>query len=471
MKTEIQKELLALLDNSVTLEDGKIQILDEKKVRKNIKKLVEAAVLEHDALRYTARYLIRHIALALDIVPASIHEVYMARGRGEIPNNFTTPAINLRGLPFYAASAIFSIANEINAGAFIFEIARSEMGYTDQRPSEYVANILGAAIAAGHTGPVFIQGDHFQVSPSRYANDPDSEIQAIRDLTSEAVQAGFYNIDVDTSTLVDLSKETIAEQQALNYSIAADFSAFIREIEPEGVTISIGGEIGEVGGHNSTEEELRAYLDGFNADLEKKAPGAAGMSKISIQTGTSHGGVVLPDGSLADVTIDFDILQKLGQIGRESYGIGGTVQHGASTLPEDAFDKFVTAKALEVHLATNFQNIMFDYLPEALVAEMYAYVDENYERKSSQTVEQFHYKNRKRALGAYKKQIWGLPKEIKQKIAKAWEKQFRNLFSRLSIADTKKYVDEHIEAVKVTPTLEDYFLTDAQDEDVSDLAD
>ena len=38
-------------------------------------------------------------------------------------------------------------------------------------------------------------------------------------------------------------------------------TAFIRSIEPEGVTISVGGEIGEVGGHNSNEEELRAYTD------------------------------------------------------------------------------------------------------------------------------------------------------------------------------------------------------------------
>ncbi|OQY36127.1 MAG: hypothetical protein B6I38_00405 [Anaerolineaceae bacterium 4572_5.1] len=471
MQIEKQKELLALLDGSVTLQNDKIQILDADKVRANIQRLVEAAVLEETALRHTACYLIRRIALAMDVVPSSIHDLYMAHGRGDIPNDYTTPAINLRGLPFYAASAIFRIANEIDAGSFIFEIARSEIGYTEQSPAEYTANILGAAIAEGYTGPVFIQGDHFQTSPARYAKNPEKEVQAIKDLTAEAIKAGFYNIDIDSSTLVDLSKESIAEQQKLNYGIAAAISAFIRDIEPEGITVSIGGEIGEVGGHNSTEEELRAYLDGYNAELEKIMPGAAGMSKISIQTGTSHGGVVLPDGSLAEVTIDFDILHDLGVVGRESYGIGGTVQHGASTLPEDAFDKFVTAEALEVHLATNFQNIMFDHLPKEMVEEMYAYVDKHYERKPSQTIEQFHYKNRKRAIGAYKKQIWGLPEAKKQEIAQAWEKQFRNLFARLSVADTKKYVEKYITLVKTEPKPEDYFPKDVQAEDVSDLAD
>ncbi len=471
MQNKTQQELLNILDGSVALEDGEIQILDKDKVRANIQRLVEAAVLEDDATRYAACYLIRRIALALDIVPASIQDLYLARGRGDIPNDFTTPAINLRGLPFYAARSIFSIANEIEAGAFIFELARSETGYTEQRPTEYTANILGAAIAEGYTGPVFIQGDHYQVSLARYSTEPDAEIQAVKDLTREAIQAGYYNIDIDTSTLVDLSQETIPEQQRLNSELSAMFTEFIRGIEPEGVTVSVGGEIGEVGGHNSTEEEFRAYLDGYNAKLEEDLPGAAGLSKISIQTGTSHGGVVLPDGSLAEVSIDFNVLQHLGQVGRESYGIGGTVQHGASTLPEEDFDKFVNAEALEVHLATNFQNIMFDHLPEELVEEIYAYLDEHHKRKPSQTVEQFHYTNRKRAIGVYKKRIWGLPEAKKEEITQAWEEQFRNLFERLSVAGTKKYVDEFVKPVKVEPKLEDYFLGGAQPEDTSDLAD
>ncbi|MBS1249674.1 MAG: hypothetical protein MAG431_01255 [Chloroflexi bacterium] len=470
MQTEKLNEPLALLENSVALKDGEVQILDEEKVRENIQRLVEAAVLGEGDLRFTARYLVRKIALALDVVPASIHDLYMARGRGEVPNTFTTPAINLRGLSFYAARKVFEIIQEIEAGALIFELARSETGYTDQRPTEYTANILGAAIAEGYTGPVFIQGDHYQVSPSKYATQPDAELQAVRDLTKEAIKAGYFNIDIDTSTLVDLSKETVPEQQELNSKLSAMFADFIRDIEPEGVTVSVGGEIGEVGGHNTTEEELRAYVDQFNAII---GPDVAGLSKISIQTGTSHGGVVLPDGSLAEVSIDFDTLQHLGKVCRESYGIGGTVQHGASTLPEDAFNEFVEAEALEVHLATNFQNIMFDHLPEEMVKEMYALVDEDHasKRKADQTDDQFYYKNRKRVLGDFKAKIWGLPEELKEEISQAWEEQFRNLFDRLSIAGTQKYVDKFIKPVKVEPKLEDYFLGDVEPEDTSDLAD
>ncbi len=194
-------------------------------------------------------------------------------------------AINLRALACESANAVFRAAIKLDAGAFIFEIARSEMGYTDQRPSEYTTSVLAAAIAEGYKGPVFIQGDHFQVSAKKFAADKDTELNILRELIKEAIAAGFFNIDVDTSTLVDLSKTTIPDQQYNNTSLSAMFTALIRSLEPEGICVSVGGEIGEVGGHNSTEEELRAYMDGFNSELKKLDEKAVGLSKISIQTG------------------------------------------------------------------------------------------------------------------------------------------------------------------------------------------
>jgi len=474
MYLEKQQELITLLDGAVELKDVEVKILDENKLRGTIENLVTAAVVdENEDRRYIACYLVRKVAIAAGVYPNSIHDLYLARGREEVPNNFTVPAINLRGLTFYAARIIFRIAKKIKAGAFIFEIARSETGYTDQRPSEYSANILGAAIAAGYKGPVFIQGDHYQISASRYNEDPDPEINALKELTQEAINAGFFNIDVDASTLVDLSKDTIVEQQVLNSELTAMFTKYIRDLEPEGLTVSIGGEIGEVGEENSTEEELRAYLDNFIGDLKKIDPNEVGLSKISVLTGTSHGGVVLPDGSIKDVAVDFDLLQHLGKVSRESYGLGGAVQHGASTLPETAFSKFPEYETLEVHLATNFQNILYDEMPADLKREIYAYLDKNHahERKSDQTDEQFYYKTRKRALGEFKKKIWSISPDQLAKVNAAWEIQFRDLFDRLRMADTRQYVDQHIREVVIEPKLEDYLLGGVKQEDTTDLAD
>jgi fructose/tagatose bisphosphate aldolase len=466
-------DLLALLDNSVALEGGKVAVKNPVRLRATIHRLAEVSALESGVRQGLARYLVRLIGAEIGVFPASINDLYMARGRGEVPADFTVPAMNLRALAFDSARAVFRAALTIDAAAIIFEIARSEMGYTDQRPAEYVTSVLAAAIAEGYRSPVFIQGDHFQVSAKRFASDKETELQAVRDLIVEALAAGFYNIDIDASTLVDLSKTTLAEQQELNTSLSAMYTAFIRQHEPQGVTVSVGGEIGEVGGQNSNEGELRAYMDGYNTTLAREAPNAVGISKISIQTGTSHGGVVLPDGSIADVSVEFDTLFRLSEIARKEYKLGGAVQHGASTLPEDAFGKFVESHAVEVHLATNFQTMLFDRLPDDLCAEIYAFLDEKFasDRKPGMTDEQFYYKTRKNAVGPFKKQTWNLPAAKKDEIGKAWEQQFSKLFHLLGQAGTRKYVEQTIRAMPIKPDLQVYLGKEVAAGDVSDLAD
>lgn len=466
-------ELLTAIENSVAVDGSTVKVKDAVKLRSNIEKLVEFSSLRTGDIQGWARYIVRVAALDLGIVPASIHQLYMARGRGDAPLTFTTPALNLRVLSFVAARAVFRTAKKMNAAAFIFEIARSEIGYTAQRPAEYSTNILAAAIAEDWKGPVFIQGDHFQMSSKKYATDAQAEINAVKDLTREAVAAGFFNIDIDTSTLVDITKPSIPEQQETNFSLSSEFASLIRALEPEGVTISVGGEIGEVGGHNSTEQELRAFMDGFNSGMKKRAPGKPGLSKISIQTGTSHGGTVLPDGSLAKVSIDFDTLRELSRVARKDYNLGGTVQHGASTLPEDAFHKFVENEAIEVHLATNFMTMFYDGAPADLRQQMYSWLDKNSagERKPEMTDEQFYYKTRKNALGAFKAQILGLSTAEKDKLGASWQKQFEKLFHLLGAEDTRQYVERFVKPVAVAPDMKFYLgkeITEAMADDLQD---
>src|SRR5439155_24262544 len=242
----------------------------------------------------------------------------------------------------------------------------------------------------------------------------DKELDAVRALIKEEIAAGFYNIDIDTSTLVDLSKATLEEQQAINVELAADFTAFIRRHETPGVTVSVGGEIGEVGGKNSDVHELRAFMNGYIAALRKRGPSLTGISKISVQTGTAHGGFVNADGTVrTDVKIDLKALEELSRVARTEYGLAGAVQHGASTLPPEAFDAFPRVGACEIHLATDFQNMVYEHpqFPADLKAEMYAWIREHAieERKPKDTEEQFIYKARKKAIGPFKRRMWSLP--------------------------------------------------------------
>jgi fructose/tagatose bisphosphate aldolase len=378
------------------------------------------------------------------IYAASIHDLYKARGEGKWDGN-TVPAMNLRALTYDLARAIFRSALKINAGAFIFEIARSEMGYTDQKPLEYSTVILAAALREGYKGPVFIQGDHFQVNAKSYREDAKKEVDGLKKLIKESLDAGFYNIDIDSSTVVHHTKPDLLEQQKENGALCAELTAYIRSLQPKGVMVSVGGEIGEVGTQNSTPEDLSAFMKVYLDSLPK---GAEGISKISVQTGTSHGGTVLADGSIAKVKLDFDVLKNISAACKKEYKMAGSVQHGASTLPESEFHKFPEVDTAEVHLATQFQNMVFDskFFPADLKKKIYDWlrVEAKSEFKPGMTDDQFFYKARKKALGPFKKEIMGIAD--RQSISAEIEKTFEFLFDQLKIKDsadlTKIYIKE-----------------------------
>src|SRR5262245_30537086 len=423
---------------------------------RTIDRLVWTAVFGETAeLRGIARWNIRTAAAAAGTRPASIYELYMAMGRGDA-GGFTVPAINVRAMAYDTARAIARSAKKLNAGAVIFEIARSEIGYTEQRPHEYAAVVLAAAMREGLTGPVIIQGDHVQTNAKKYnSSERDKELESVRSLIKEEIDAGFFNIDIDTSTLVDLDKPTLAEQQEVNVTLAADFAAFIRAQEPAGVTVSIGGEIGEVGGKNSDVHELHAYMTGFNRKLKERGADLIGLSKISVQTGTAHGGFVNADGSVrTDVKIDLATLEELSRLARTEYGLAGAVQHGASTLPPEAFDAFPRVGACEIHLATDFQNMIYEHpkFPADLKAEMYAWLREHAqeERKPKDTDEQFIYKARKKAIGPFKQRMWGIDESARQAIGSSLEERFTFLMKQLNITGTADAVAKFVKVPPVT---------------------
>jgi fructose-bisphosphate aldolase class II len=471
MMINVMDRLLESTAGTAERRGNRIVVKDGKSLAARMDGLVREAVFGDAETKAAARWIIWESAQALGIRPASIRDLYKARSRGETGKPFTVPAMNLRMLAYDSARAVFRAARKLDAGALIFEIARSEISYTDQRPAEYASAVLAAAICEGFSGPIFLQGDHYQVAAKKFAADPEAEIKAIRDLIVESIKAGFYNIDIDTSTLVDLSKPTLDDQQKPNYQLCAEMTRFIREHEPKGLTVSVGGEIGEVGQKNSTPEDLEAFMKGFDA---LRGP-ATGISKISVQTGTSHGGIVLPDGTLAKVAIDFDVLNVLSDRARRDYGMAGAVQHGASTLPDSAFHKFVESGACEVHLATAFQTMVMDHegTPEALRAAMTGWLRANTagERKPADTEAQFLYKVRKKAVGPFKKQFWSLPAASLEKIGASLEKQFAFLFEQLGIAGTSALIAKLIKAPDVHQPLPEGIEKPAKKESTEGLSD
>jgi len=427
----------------------------QKFVSQTLDQLVSNAVFgETEEVRDGARWIIRRAGLELGVIPSSIQGLYEARARKEC-KGFTVPAINIRGLSYDVARAVFRAALRLKAGAFIFELSRTESHYTDQRPAEYAAVIIAAAIREGFEGPVFIQGDHYKVNAHKFVKDPESELQGVRDFCQESVAAGYYNIDIDASTLVNIEKPGVHEQQRANFEATATLAAYLRSIEPPGITLTLGGEIGEIGERNSTPEELTSFTDGFMETLARRSRHKKGLAKISVQTGTRDGGVVLPDGGITQVAIDFDTLRALSALARDRYGMAGTVQHGASTLPAEAFHKFVECETAEVHLATEFQNMIYENaaFPRELKDEIYKSLRKLCadERKPSDTDAQFLYKTRKKAFGPFKRKFWDLPADLRERLGQDLERKFAFLFEQLNVQRTADLAKKTVAQAPVIP--------------------
>ena len=117
------------------------------------------------------------------------------------------------------------------------------------------------------------------------------------------------------------------------------------------------------------------------------------------------------------------------------------------------FHKFPQNDTLEVHLATGFQNMMFEskHFPVELKNRIYDWLKVNAtsERKEGETDEQFFYKTRKKALGPFKKEIMGLSEETRDAIAAEIEERFDFLFKQLDTVNNKDTVDKYITLKRV----------------------
>ncbi len=200
-------DLVTRLDGIARIESGKLIVENAARFRSELAADLAwtAAFTADDDTAEAARWLIWEGAQALGRLSASIQDLYVARARGEVAG-FTVPALNIRAQTFDMARTFYETAARMDVGALIFELARSEQTYTYQRPMDYATSVLAGAIAAGWQGPVFVQGDHYQFNAKKYAADPEAMTEEIRRACRLAIEAGYRNIDIDSSTLVDLSR-------------------------------------------------------------------------------------------------------------------------------------------------------------------------------------------------------------------------------------------------------------------------
>ena len=444
------------------LDHGTLTVTDEAEARRSMDLLAFNAVdfgqgksASPDVMALS-RFIISEGARQLRVLPASVFPLYAAMARQETGRSMTVAAVNIRGDAYNTARALFRSAVTHQVGAVILELARSEMAYTGQPPAEYAAIMTAAAVREGLTGRLFLQGDHFQINAQRYRVNPDRELRALKDIMEESIAAGFGQIDIDASTLERRGEKGISVEDALreNAELTASLTAFVRDVEQREkipYVISLGGESGEVGKTNTTVEEYRAFMTMFKEKLGPLVATDQGISKISVNTGTAHGGVRLPDGTLAKVNIDFDTLRAISQEARKD-GLAGAVQHGASTLPDEVFHRFVEYETIEVHLATGFQDITMENMPEDLMEKLYDWTRTHCadERKPDQTEVQFLLACRKKAWGPNKEAVWRMDEGTRKRAAEALEAKFTFLFQQLNLTDTQDLVRRFVPEPELT---------------------
>jgi hypothetical protein len=84
-------------------------------------------------------------------------------------------------------------------------------------------------------------------------------------------------------------------------------------------------------------------------------------------------------------------------------------------------------------------------LPAELKQTIYARlaVTEAGERKAGDTDEQFFYKVRKKALGMFKRELWGMPDAVRAAIGTSLEERFTFLLTQLNAKGTRAMAEQH----------------------------
>lgn len=378
---------------------------------------------------------IRREAEGKRLFVGSIRPVYERIAAGTY-TGFTVPAVNVRGLVFDIARAAFEAARDVAAGPFMFEIAPAELAAGRQTFEEYAGEILAAALAEKWEGPIFLQGDHFQVD----SNDP-ARLSELERHCEQAIQSGFYQIDIDAGSLLNESDGSVERRQESAIDATTRLVRLIRRLPSPGREVLLGGAVGEIGGNLTTEEDLRSFLNGITSALGSDVPS---IGKVSVNTGTRHGGVVDEYGNPGRMPVDFELIGRLSEIARREYGLPGIVQHGASTMGFDQMARLPECGVNEVHLATALQTLIFDHpaFPRPLLRRMEKELGDGRSgqpgpeggRPRDSGVSPVIREEGWLAWGRYKSELWDLSPWIRAELRRDVGFWFRRVFETLALA-------------------------------------
>ncbi|MEZ5866264.1 MAG: hypothetical protein R3D25_20110 [Geminicoccaceae bacterium] len=111
------------------------------------------------------------------------------------------PAMNLRGWTYQTCRAVFQAARELDAQLFIFEQAvKGSVRRADA--AEIHRRRAGAALREARGAGLPSRPTTARSTPPPPPRTPPRKARQLEKIIEEQIAAGFYNIDIDASTVV-----------------------------------------------------------------------------------------------------------------------------------------------------------------------------------------------------------------------------------------------------------------------------
>jgi len=337
-----------------------------------------------------------------------------------------------------SARGIMEAAKELDS-AVLFEIAKSEVGYTGQTPKDFYDNIVAIAEEINFNTPYAIHGDHITIkdaSPEAY--------KGAEDLIKAELAAGFTSYAIDASHNFNMSATDVSEQLKDNIDITKRLAKLI----PEKYSLEV--EVGEVGRTDpatgqkqlTTVEEAATFIKalkdaGINPDL------------LATNNGTSHGNIFDKNGNvIAKVGIDLARTKGIADA-IKPYGVR-VAQHGITGTPLEFMDNLIDCGIAKGNVGTNWQNIAIESFPPELVKRMEEWTltcDEAKKTKAKKpqiTDKELIGKTIKNSLKVFKSDMAAIPDEYKKKFDAATRSSALGFMNAFKSQGTGSIVKEYI---------------------------
>jgi len=333
----------------------------------------------------------------------------------------------------HCTRGIMQAAKEKNA-AVLFEIAKSEIGYTDQKPQEFYDKIVEAANDVGFDTPYAIHGDHITIKK----NTPEAIAEA-KDLIEAEVAAGFTSYAIDASHNYDLNASNARDALADNIEITVKLADLI----PKDVCLEV--EVGEVGRKNPDGTKMLTTVEESVTYIEALQEQGVKPHLIALNNGSVHGNIFDADGNIVEqVGID---IERTKAIADAITPLGVRIaQHGITGTPLRLMHLLVEAGIAKGNVGTNWQNIAVANMPPELVSKMEAWTIASEQaakmkvKKPQMSEKELIAKNIKHSIKPHKSEIETISDEWKKKVADASKASALDFFDAFQSNDTADLV-------------------------------